>query len=55
MKHATDGWMDDLRFYVLGNSILVISGQREDDNESLRAWLRRFCLERGTNSGLLDQ
>ena len=26
------GWMDDLRFYVLFNSISVISGQCLDDN-----------------------
>ena len=39
--------MDDLRFYVLLNSISVISGQCLDDNERLCAmehhlWLRRF-------------
>ena len=32
-----DGWMDDLRFYVLVNSILVISGRCLDDNERLYA------------------
>ena len=45
-----DGWMDDLRFYVLFNSISVISGRCIDDNErlcamELRLRLRRFHLE----------
>ena len=45
-----DGWMDDLRFYVLFNSISVISGRCLDDNErlcamELRLRLRRFHLE----------
>ena len=53
-------WMDDLRFYVLFNSISVISGRWADDNERLcamesRLQLRRFRLERGSNSGPLDQ
>ena len=48
--HTIDGWMDDLRFYVLFNSILVISGRCLDDNEmlcamELRLRLRRFHLE----------
>ena len=30
-------WMDDWRFYVLFNSILVISGRWADDNERLYA------------------
>ena len=30
-------WMDDWGFYVLFNSILVISGQWADDNERLCA------------------
>ena len=30
-----DGWIDNLRFYVLFNSISVISGQWADDNERL--------------------
>ena len=41
--------MDDLRFYVLFNSISVISGQCSDDNDNerlfameLRLRLRRF-------------
>ena len=43
-------WMDDLRFYVLFNSISVISGRCIDDNErlcamELRLRLRRFHLE----------
>ena len=45
-----DGWMDDLRFYVLFNSITVISGRCLDDNErlcamELRLRMRRFHLE----------
>ena len=48
-------WMDDLRFYVLFNSISAISGRWKVDNERLCAvelhlWLRRFCLEQGSNS-----
>ena len=31
------GWMDDLRFYVVFNSISVISGRCLDDNERLSA------------------
>ena len=58
---VTMGWMeDDLRFYVLFNSISVMSGQLADDNERLRAMeprlrLRKFRLERGSNSGPLHQ
>ena len=32
-----DGWMDDLPFYALLNSISVISGRCLDDNERLCA------------------
>ena len=32
-----DGWMDDLLFYVLFNSVSVISGRWEVDNERLCA------------------
>ena len=44
-----DGWMDDLRFYILFNSFSVISGRCSDDNErlcamELRLRLRRFHL-----------
>ena len=44
------GWSDDLRFYVLFNSISVISGRCLDDNErlyamELRLRMRRFHLE----------
>ena len=54
-----DGWTDDLQFYILFNSISVISGPRGDDNGRLCAmepilWLRRFRLEWVSNSGLLD-
>ena len=46
--------MDDLHFYILFNSISVISGQWEIDNERLCAMelpvrLRRFRLERESN------
>ena len=37
LKQNSDGWTDDLRFYVLFNSISVISGQWVDDNERLCA------------------
>ena len=42
--------MDDLRLYILFNSISVISGRCLDDNERLCAmevclWLRRFCFK----------
>ena len=52
--------MDDLRFYVLFNSISVISGRWAVGNERLCAvdpslWLIRFCLERGSIPGPLDQ
>ena len=52
---GTNGWMDDLRFYVLFNSISVISGRCLGDNErlcamELRLRLRRFHLEWGSNS-----
>ena len=56
----TDGWMDDLRFYILFNSFSVISEQWADDYERLCAlepclWLGRVHLEQGSNPGLLDQ
>ena len=52
---AQEEWLDDLRFYVLFNSISAISGQWEVDNErlcamELRLWMRRFRLEQGSNS-----
>ena len=55
-----DGWMDDLQFYVLFNSISVISGRCVDDNKRPCAMepclrLRRFRLEQGSNLGRLDQ
>ena len=54
------GMMDDLQFYVLFNSISVISGCWVNDNERLCAMepclqLRRFRFERDSNSRLLDQ
>ena len=50
-----NGWMDDMRFYVLFNSISVISGQWKVDKERLRAMglrlrFQRFHLKRGSNS-----
>ena len=47
--------MNDLRFYVLFNSIPVISGRFSDDNErlcamELRLRLRILHLEWGSNS-----
>ena len=46
------GWMDDLLFYILFNSISVISGHWEGDNERLFPMepclqLKRFRLEVG--------
>ena len=54
-SNMTDGWMEDLRFYVLFNSISLISGQWVFDNERLCAMelclqLRRFCLKWGSSS-----
>ena len=48
-KQLKYGWMDDMRFYVLFNSVSVISGRWEVDNDWLCAMelclrLRRFCL-----------
>ena len=38
MTTLMHGWiMDDFRFYILFNSISVISGQSADDNERLCA------------------
>ena len=45
-KH--DGWMDDLRFYVLFNSISVISGRWADDNDRLCAMELRLRLKRSS-------
>ena len=55
-----DGWMDNLRFYILFNSISVISGGCANNNERLcamehRLGLRRFRVEQGSTSGPLDQ
>ena len=41
-----EGWVDDLIFYVLFFSILVISGQCEGDNEKLSALEARLRLKR---------
>ena len=45
-----DGWMDDLQFYVLFNSISVILGRCLDDNERLCAMELRVRLEDFTSS-----
>ena len=49
------GPLDQLRFYVLFNSVSVILGRWEVDNErlcamELRLGLRRFRLGRGSNT-----
>ena len=49
-----DGWMNDLQFYILFNSVSIISGWCLDDNErlcamELRLWLRRCRIERWSN------
>ena len=41
------GWMDDLRFYVLFNSISVISGRWEVDNERLYV-MEPFTVEKNS-------
>ena len=51
-----DGWMDDLQFYILFNSISGTSGKWADNNERLCAmephlWLRRFLLHVGLQLG----
>ena len=48
--------MEDLQFYVLFNSISVISGQRVGDNERLCTvepllWLKRFMSHVGLQPG----
>ena len=40
-----DGWTGDLRFYILLNSISVISGRCLDDNERLCE--TELCLQFG--------
>ena len=43
-KILDTGWIDDLRFYVLLNSISVISGRCLDDNERMCAMELRLRL-----------
>ena len=55
MSTEVHGWMDDLRFYDLFNSISVISGRCLDDNErpcamELHLRLKKCRIERGSNS-----
>ena len=45
-----DGWVNDLRFYVLGNSISVITGRCLDNNERLCAMELRLQMRRFTSS-----
>ena len=45
-QRLLNGWMDDLQFYVLFNSISIISGQWEGDNERLCAMEPSLRLER---------
>ena len=45
-KH--DGWMGDLQFYVLFNSISVIPGRGADDNDRLCAMELRLRLKRSS-------
>ena len=52
--------MDDVRFYVLFNSISVISGRWADNNERFcamesRLRLRRFRIQHGSNPRPLVQ
>ena len=42
--------MDDLRFYVLFNSISVISGRCSDDDERLCAMELRFTVQKEITS-----
>ena len=41
-SRVIDGWMDDMRLYVLFNSISVISGRWKVDNERLCAMKLRL-------------
>ena len=38
------GWVDDLRFYVLFNSILAISGRLVGDIERPVQWIVLYCI-----------
>ena len=46
--------MDDLQFYILFNSISVISGQSEADNERLLKF-EKISPQVGIELGLLQQ
>ena len=48
------GWMDDLRFYILFNSISVISRRWADDNERLCAMKTLLRLKRSPPQAGLD-
>ena len=49
-----DGWMDNLQFYVLFNSISVISGRRADENERLCAMEPRLRVKRSSPKAGLE-
>ena len=49
-----DGWMDDLGFYVLFNSISVISGRWAGDNERLCAMGPLLRLKRTLSQADLE-
>ena len=60
LTNRASGWMDDLGFYLLFNSISVISGRWTDDDERLcamepRLQLKRSLPQAGSKFGLLDQ
>ena len=44
--NSSDRWMDDLRFYVLLNSISVKSGRWVDGNERVCVLEPRFTVEK---------
>ena len=54
-----DGWMDNLRLYVLFNSISVISGRWADDKERLYAMnpvtAEMISPRAGLDTGSLDE
>ena len=44
-------WMDDLRFYIISNSISVKSGRWADDNEGCVQWNPAYGWEDFASSG----
>ena len=59
-KHAqllsieTNGWMDDLRFHALFNSIIFISGGCAGNNERLCAVEHRLRLKKALHHARLE-